>query len=131
MNIRRAIMKLVGKVMLLVAGILFLVWGIWGTIDATNVLINLISQLKFDGAVIISLISSITQILAGIGAIFFFIGIGPFRGFVGVFALINFVIIVVNLVFNIINKASLIYLTSLSTVTCVVYFIGWALARKK
>lgn len=124
-------MKLVGKSMLLVAGILFLVWGIWGTIDATNTIVSMIAQLQFDGAVVLALVSSIIQILAGVGAIFFFVGIGPFRGFVGVFAIINFVLIVVNLVFNIINKASLTYLTSLSTVTCIVYFIGWAMARKK
>lgn len=124
-------MKLVGKSMLLVAGILFLVWGIWGTIDATNTIVSMIAQLQFDGAVVLALVSSIIQILAGVGAIFFFVGIGPFRGFVGVFAIINFILIVVNLVFNIINKASLTYLTSLSIVTCIVYFIGWAMARKK
>lgn len=83
-------MKLAGRIFLLISGILFLVWGIWDIISliqkASSVLASGDSSLVLSW--VISLALNILEIIAGLGGIFYFIGKGPFKSWVGPLAII-------------------------------------------
>lgn len=124
--------KLVGRIFLLVTGILLLFSGIYGTIAGVEELIALkdgySNSAMFTG--LFTLLGGIFSIMAGVGGIFSFIGFGPFRRFVGPFAIVTFVILVVDIVLAAINGGASWWVPGFGGLVTIFYFIGYILDRR-
>ncbi|OPZ34179.1 MAG: hypothetical protein BWY98_01182 [Tenericutes bacterium ADurb.BinA155] len=84
-------MKVLGRIFLIIAGVCFLANGIWGLVDLVKM-----GTPSGDGnywfAYILLWFEVVVQILGGAGAIFYAIGFGPFRGWVGPVAIVILVL---------------------------------------
>jgi len=128
-------MRVVGRIFLLITGILFLVWGVSNFVTAVQYLlawcpegVDLTSWaievgIKFAGCGL--------YIFGGLGGIFSFLGIGPFRGWVPILAIIILIYLIVDIVFSFRNGTGFGWLLGVSTVTEVLYFLGWLFARRR
>lgn len=128
-------MKFVGRILLLIAGILFLVSGVTTSISLIQ---------NFPGAdwqsilaYVIDWLMVAVMVFGGLGAIFFFFGIPVFRGWVGPIAIILFVLWVISVVsatIAVIGGAN--FWDSFKSVIFVgvpeaLYVVGYFLAKKK
>lgn len=125
-------MKLAGRIFLLISGILFLVWGIWNIISliqkASSVLASGDSSLVLSW--VISLTLNILEIIAGLGGIFYFIGKGPFKSWVGPLAIITLIFFVLDIIVGGLSGL-LQWISAAGGVTAIIYFLGWIFANKK
>lgn len=125
-------MKLAGRIFLLISGILFLVWGIWNIISliqkASSVLASGDSSLVLSW--VISLALNILEIIAGLGGIFYFIGKGPFKSWVGPLAIITLIFFILDIIVGGLSGL-LQWISAAGGVTAIIYFLGWIFANKK
>ena len=125
-------MKLAGRIFLLISGTLFLVWGIWDIISliqkTSSVLASGDSSLVLSW--VISLALNILEIIAGLGGIFYFIGKGPFKSWVGPLAIITLIFFILDIIVG--GLSGLFqWISAASGVTAIIYFLGWIFANKK
>ena len=129
-------MKVVGKIFLLISGILFLAWGITGLIFVLNSTGEIFAS-KNVGYIIayfIDIIAAVIQILASLGALLSVFGSRRLSGFVGFFAFFNLIFIIASLVTTIVVGTAVggipLWIPSVSTGTAVIFVLGWAFTRK-
>lgn len=128
-------MKIVGRIFLLISGILFLVWGVSDCISAIQYILSGVPEGLTLAAwalqIGIKFLNCALYVFGGIGGIFWFIGIGPFRGWVPVLAILILVFLIVDIVTTLMNGGSFGWLLGASTATSVIYFLGWCFARRR
>ena len=125
-------MKLVGRIFLLISGILFLVWGVWDIVsliqNASNMLTSGESSLILSWFV--SLALDILEVIAGLGGIFYFVGKGPFKSWVGPLAIITLIFFILDIIVG--GLSGLFqWISAAGGVTAIIYFLGWIFANKK
>jgi len=134
-------MKLVGKIFLIIAGIIFLAAAVYGTIDN---IADMRAHLPTDGqewfGLILNWLIVAVSFFGGLGAIFYAIGIGPFRGWVAPIAVIMLVVWIMMVVSASIqfakDPAPAKIWSDFSGVIIVapgeaLYVLGWLFCRKK
>ena len=125
-------MKLAGRIFLLISGILFLVWGIWDIVsliqNASNMLTSGESSLILSWFV--SLALDILEVIAGLGGIFYFVGKGPFKSWVGPLAIITLIFFILDIIVGGLSGL-LQWISAAGGVTAIIYFLGWIFANKK
>ena len=125
-------MKLAGRIFLLISGILFLVWGVWDIVsliqNASNMLTSGESSLILSWFV--SLTLDILEVIAGLGGIFYFVGKGPFKSWVGPLAIITLIFFILDIIVG--GLSGLFqWISAAGGVTAIIYFLGWIFANKK
>lgn len=125
-------MKLAGRIFLLISGILFLVWGVWDIVsliqNASNMLTSGESSLILSWFV--SLALDILEVIAGLGGIFYFVGKGPFKSWVGPLAIITLIFFILDIIVG--GLSGLFqWISAAGGVTAIIYFLGWIFANKK
>jgi len=125
-------MKLAGRIFLLISGILFLVWGVW---DIVSLIQNASNMLTSGGSSLIlswfvSLALDILEVIAGLGGIFYFVGKGPFKSWVGPLAIITLIFFILDIIVG--GLSGLFqWISAAGGVTAIIYFLGWIFANKK
>jgi|GEM_PF-6726001 hypothetical protein len=132
-------MKLLGKIFLIIAGICFLANGVWSVVAVIKA-----GAPSGDGnfwfGYVVTWLAIVVQIFGGLGAIFYAIGVGPFRGWVGPIAIVLLVLWIVGLVSDSITFAqdpvpSNVWPAFQSSIIVApieaLYVIGYLFARKK
>ncbi len=121
-------LKVIGKIFLLIAGIAFLAGGIYGIITTSQGLPAVIQSGdgKAIGFAVAALVMYIIELFGGLGGIFSFIGVGPFRHWVPVIAIVLLVLFGVALTNKILHDPNGIVPLLLSVgIADALYVIGW------
>ncbi|MDO5330459.1 MAG: hypothetical protein Q4F15_03395 [Bacillota bacterium] len=123
-------MKLVGKVLLLIASIVYLIWAVYGIVDAWDMFVSAFTSVNLEGigTSCLRIVTSVVMILGGVGGISRFIGIGPFKGWVFILSVIILVLIICELILGIVNTGNLFY-TSSGTLIAVLYLVGYLMSK--
>lgn len=132
-------MKTLGKVLLIIAGVLFLVSAAWNVISIVNLFKAGIANISAGTwvATIIDILIVIVCIFAGIGAITYSIGVGPFKKWATICAWFMLGFFIADLVFAIINIArgadvwNSIKNVIPTGIAEIFYVVGYFMARKK
>jgi hypothetical protein len=132
-------MKLVGKIFLIIAGIIFLGEAVFGVISNIQAGLPAATADAWFGFILNWLIV-LVAFFGGLGAIFYAIGVGPFRGWVAPIAVIMLVIwimMVVSASIQFANNPSPSNIWPCFSDVIIIapgealYVLGWLFSRKK
>lgn len=97
-------MKLVGKILLIIGSVLFLISGVYNCYDCISGIIKEMPNTTTLWVTFgVSLASALLSIIAGIGGVCFALGAGPFRGIVKPFAFILLFLWIIVIIFSAIS----------------------------
>ncbi len=121
------------KYCMLISSFIFLFLAFWDFYMLSNLLANPeIKSLSKIGSTVLTTISSILTVCAGLGGIYTFLGkYGKITRFVGPYAIALMVVIILNLILGIVNgQGSNIASYSLSLVVSILYIFGYLMDRR-